>query len=68
MSKGKDLYFRMIERANRDNLPEGHELRVRAEQLIEIFQGPGLPPAPKIIGVWARARRAWCEYTGEPLL
>lgn len=68
MGKGRDLHYRMVERANRDNLPESHPLRVRAAELLEIFQGPGLPPTPKIVGAWARARRAWCEYAGEPLL
>ena len=25
-------------------------------------------PIPKLVGIWARARRAWCEVTGEPLV
>lgn len=24
--------------------------------------------AKKLVGAWARARRAWCEVTGEPLV
>ena len=23
---------------------------------------------PRIVGIWARARRRWCEITGEPLI
>ena len=23
---------------------------------------------PKLVGTWAKARRRWCEVTGEPLI
>lgn len=25
-------------------------------------------PIPQIVGRWAKARRRWCEATGEPLI
>ena len=23
---------------------------------------------PRVVGIWAKARRRWCEETGEPLI
>lgn len=28
----------------------------------------GTGPVPKMVGAWARARRIYCECTGEPLI
>lgn len=70
----KDLPERMIERADADRLPADHRLRVLAKALEAVetahIQGPGPneATAKSMLGAWARARRVWCEYTGEPLL
>ena len=65
-AKAVPLPERMLARANRDKLPEDHELRVLAKELnrlIETTAGAAL-----IVPAWARARRAWCRYTGERLV
>lgn len=62
----KSLYDKMLERADKDGLPKDHELRTKAVAFKEAIESDGL--GKKIFGPWARARRAWCEYTGEPLL
>jgi hypothetical protein len=28
----------------------------------------GKPTAKQVLGAWARARKAYCEYTGTPLV
>ena len=59
----EQLYDKMLRIADRDNLPEDHLMRVRAIELreVEIY-------AKKLLGAWARARRVYCAYTGEPLI
>lgn len=35
----------------------------------EALEGIGPETSPKaLLGRWARARRCWCEITGEPLI
>lgn len=35
----------------------------------EALEGIGPQTSPKaLLGRWARARRCWCEITGEPLI
>lgn len=70
-----DLDKRMVLRADRDELPSDHVLRVRARELNEaitkLLDGepdPDMAKAKRALGCWARARRAWSEHTGEPLL
>lgn len=60
------LYEKMIARADLDDLPLDHPLRQRAYSLQKAVEE--YKDAPQIIGAWARARRAWCEYTGEALI
>lgn len=55
----------MLERAERDNLPSDHELRVRAIAIEELKPDHGVK---RLLGRWARARRVWSDYTGEPLV
>lgn len=55
----------MLERAERDNLPHAHELRLRAIDIEELMPDQG---AKRLLGRWARARRVWSDYTGEPLV
>lgn len=67
-----DLSVKMHSRAEKDNLPSTHELHVKAQAFDEAAQGfygtPQTCDIKKFIGAWARARKAWCEYTGEPLV
>ena len=46
--------------------PRSDELRQRAMEMEKaIEQGSG---AKGIVGAWARARRLWCDCTGEALI
>lgn len=69
---GKDLSDRMRERADADGLPADHALREHADKLDAAVDGFfGQPQTMKVaqfVGTWARCRRAWCEYSGEPLI
>ena len=59
-----DLPTRMRARADADDLPADHPLRVRAAELDAVD-----PENPRqLLGRWARARRTWSDYTGEPLI
>jgi hypothetical protein len=70
MPKNKEpaLYEKMLELADGDKLTADHILRQRANELKEIIEGPGEITPKRFLGRWARARKAWCEYTGEPLV
>jgi hypothetical protein len=60
---------RMVARADADGLPADHILRIRAAQFekwIDV-EAPGWSAA-NFVGAWARARRAWCDYTGDSLI
>jgi hypothetical protein len=61
-----DLGQKMIARADKDGLPRDHPLRVTADGF-NAANADGVD-ARKLLGAWARARRAWCDYTGEPLI
>lgn len=64
-----DLAKKMIDRANKDGLNENHEMRIKAEQFeiaAKDYYENG--DVKKIIGYWARARKCWCDYTGEDLI
>lgn len=61
-----DLGQKMIARADKDGLAKDHPLRVAAEGF-NVAHADGAS-ARKLLGAWARARRIWCEYTGEPLI
>lgn len=64
------LAKQMIERADRDGLPEDHAMRRTAQVFDEISvkyaMGKSTPKG--LLSAWARARRCWCNYTGEPLV
>ena len=60
-----ELGNRMIEVAERDRLPGDHPLRILAEKFNEAVESGD---SRRLLGSWARARRAWCNYTGEPLI
>ena len=59
-----DLPTRMRARADADGLPADHPLRVRADEL----DAADAENPRQLLGRWARARRAWSDYTGEDLL
>lgn len=68
----RDLPQRMRLRADSDGLPGDHALRTRADALDAAVAGFFAPiqtvPVARMVGAWARARRVWCDYTGEALL
>ncbi|WP_428419233.1 hypothetical protein [Methylibium sp.] len=66
------LPARMLARADADGLPADHPLRTTAAAFAAAIEGfyatVQTVPVSRFMGAWARARRAWCEYTGEALL
>ncbi len=62
----------MIAKADECGLPDQHNLRVLARQFNEATAGcysdPPTHTPKQLIGAWARARKAWCDFTGEPLI
>lgn len=67
-----ELVRKMFALADKDALPENHPMRMRAKDFLEAdekyFSDPPLINPPQFLGAWARARKCWCEYTGEPLV
>ncbi|MCE3025751.1 hypothetical protein [Salinicola sp. DM10] len=72
MTPQTELGARMWERADTDGLPADHELRQRAQQFetaaAGFFADEQTVSVRQFAGAWARARRAWCEHTGETLV
>lgn len=68
----KSLPEKMLMIAKRDALPNDHELVMKAKAFSDACQGyltePQTCSAKKFLGCWARAKKAYCQYTGEPLL
>ena len=64
-----DLAAAMITRADADGLPDGHDMRSEAAAFDEAAKGffslLQTCDVKKFMGCWARARRAWCDYTGN---
>jgi len=62
----------MFARADQDGLPPEHELRTLADSfataIVGYFATPQTCAVKAFLGRWARARSAWCRYTGEPLI
>lgn len=52
--------------------PRGAELREKADAFdiatAGMFAEPQTCSAPKLLGCFARARRLWCDITGESLV
>lgn len=63
-SEGNSLPNRMRALA-KDGHPCAEELRQRADDMDNAIATHDMR---KMIGAWARARRLWCECTGEPLI
>lgn len=70
MNLNTPLANQMVERADRDNLPEDHAMRRIAlefdETSVKFAEGKTTPQ--EMVGAWGRARRCWSNYTGEPLV
>ncbi|WNV45424.1 hypothetical protein [Escherichia phage PLYYY01] len=51
-------------------MSEDHAMRRTAQAFDEISVNYAMGKStPKgLLGAWARARRCWCNYTGEPLV
>jgi len=68
----RNLPERMIARADKDGLPPDHELRILAASFAAAVKGYFAEPqtchVKAFFSRWARARSAWCRYTGEELL
>lgn len=60
------LVDKMMARADADGLPPDHEIRLSAQKLDEALTADF--NVARVVGSWARARKIWCEYTGEPLV
>lgn len=67
-----DLGIKMVARADKDNLPADHVIRTTAqefeEKAIGFWAEPQTCAAKSFLGAWARARKAWREYSGESIL
>ncbi len=67
-----NLSEKMMAKADDDNLPDDHGLRISALAFNEATEGfygnPQTVDIKKFMGSWARARRIWCDYTGESLI
>lgn len=67
-----NLSAKMRSLADTDGLPQDHELRQKADFLDVVAKGffgePQTHNVMQFVGGWARARRAWCNYTGEVLI
>lgn len=68
----KALHERMVDIANRDQLPEDHEMRLKAAEFADacdMLSNEQREFKPKVfLGRYARAKRAISNYTGEPLI
>lgn len=53
----------MLARAAEDRLPEDHPVVVAAKAFAVAAEKQD--DAKKLLGSWARARKAWQQYTGE---
>lgn len=55
----------------REGHPRAEELRSRANAFDEACSSEAMAQPDglkKMMGAWARARRLWCEVSGEPLV
>lgn len=72
MTYQADLGAKMAALADVDGLAADHELRTRADEFESAAAGFSADKqtvsAKGLLGAWARATRAWSEYTGEPLI
>jgi hypothetical protein len=71
-SEATDLSMRMRARADADGLPSTHPLRIAADKFDSATDGffakDQTVNVMQFMGHWSRARRAWCDYSGEDLI
>ncbi len=69
--KSTELGDKIKLRADRDGLASGHPLREAGENFTKAANGylshPQTMSVKKFMGAYARAKRLWSEYTGDPL-
>ncbi len=67
-----DLAYAMRSRADAEQLPQDHDLRLAAEDFDRatagFFAEKQQATIGTFMGAWSRARLAWCRHTGEPLI
>lgn len=66
MTDKEPFYERMLRRARIDELPDDHPIVVTAKAFAEACATQD--DAKKLLGTWARARKAWQQYTGESVI
>lgn len=59
------LMARIVARCDADALHADHVLRKAVRDLERAIESAN---AMKIVGAWAKCRRLWSEYSGEPLV
>ena len=64
MDKQLLLVDKMIAWADANDLPADDKMRVLAKELNDTPPGN----VPSLLGRWARARRHWCDVTGDELV
>lgn len=66
------LSGKMRARADADQLATDHQVRTLADAFDKAADGfyatPQTVTVQQFMAAWTRARRAWCEHSGEPLL
>lgn len=65
-----ELSAQMRRKADDDNLDCDHSLRLLADEFDEAAKAFAAEQCTvrEFMGAWARARKAWCEYSGLPLV
>ncbi|MBF4433212.1 hypothetical protein ERJ77_01615 [Vibrio anguillarum] len=67
-----ELADKMMQVAKRDCLPDDHDLVVKAKDFEQAALGyvsePQTCSVRKFLGCWARAKKAYSQYTGADLL
>lgn len=67
-----ELAKKMIARADTDNLPPDHEVRLAARLFEDAARGyfsdPQTVNVRKCIGQWAKTKKVWSAYSGEPMI
>ena len=67
-----NLGKRMVAAADKDGYPADHNLRLLAQKFEAAIAGfytdPPTVTVQQFMGHYARARRAWCEYSGDDLV
>jgi hypothetical protein len=67
-----DLSTIVLQRCEQDRLPAEHPLRKLANDFnvasAAVIKEATLDSSKKMLGAWARLRKEWSAYSGEPLI